>query len=1180
MRISDIHIDDFGICKDLDFSEIRSPLLTIYGPNEAGKTTSMEFIRGVLFGYRFPEHSQYINGTSEDHGGVLKATDSEGNHWVVQRNTAVGKDVAIEINGQLHPVSSLQRDLLAGVGPEVFNNVFTVGLGELQQLNQLNSTDAAHFLYEMTTGFDRVTLGGVLRGISTSRSALMDSVGLGTITDLQEQYTKARDHLDQHQARLSDWLTHKNGINSVELQIEELQHSIEEIRNEQHTLEARLQANELLSELNEVRRWLDDHRQLAVHADSGVISSREKLIAIAVESQQYLLAANDGEQELLELEVSLASLRGLLIENDLFLRLQAFGEMRPWIQSLLTDLEDLQESAGDSPSGAFGEGNVFPRGFDSIDASMLNQRLLKELRQPARELRHAQSRIEEMNKEVGSIELELSEAEADWLANSSWEEIGLLPDLERPSFCLGDAIEQQQKELEAIRHSLNKLQAVEMEGAIPEGPVPSSSRDGRPELSSLLLSGTLCCVGGTLLGMGLLFPDQFGLSSGASIFCVLVGLVSLGAGVFSQWRDVRRQQELARKGKRRRELAILRRREESVFDEESTSTRIEELRSRHQLSEDRIKVLNQLRMDAIAIERCRIRLQAAQKRVTQHQDHVLEAEERWNASLEEAGVTVECSPSDLYEAVKRADDLHAFQRLHRERMSSARRKASELAELDTRVSSLLADAGINASHLTIVGKLERAIQLVTMQQDLREQLSHVTESITETNQRLGKFDEQMAAARRELINSCAEVGVPNLHGLHQLCLQVEQFEQKTARAESLKLQIQEVASTYHCDESQLFDVPHQSEQTLEDSWQDADEVLSQFNSSLNQLHELLGEKKAEVRHFERDEQVRQQRLTSATLGAQLEQQQHSWRVWATSELICDRVRAVYESQRQPETLRDASLWLSEITAGNYTRIWTPLGEDVLYVDDAVGQPWAIDSLSRGTRESIFISLRFALVRSYQKDGISLPLILDDVLVNCDLERAQNAIRAIKQFSDEVGQVLFFTCHAHIAKLLESAGADVREIIRPQRIQAPAIPRIGLTASSPPSTVLEANVEVIDDPQEVVKVDEIDDIQSSLQQIGRDIEEASMHEGGVEDYGEEIELEIVEDEDAVDPVEDIDADEFEQEAGEDEVMESDSDNPEEDWEYEYEDEEAEDEYLEEDELFEDDEDWEEGDDLAA
>ena len=103
--------------------------------------------------------------------------------------------------------------------------------------------------------------------------------------------------------------------------------------------------------------------------------------------------------------------------------------------------------------------------------------------------------------------------------------------------------------------------------------------------------------------------------------------------------------------------------------------------------------------------------------------------------------------------------------------------------------------------------------------------------------------------------------------------------------------------------------------------------------------------------------------------------------------MLESIRKTYEKERQPETLQEASGYLERMTEGRYGRIWTPLDEKVLLVDDAAGRPLAIEVLSQGTREQLFLALRLALVSSYARRGAVLPMILDDVLVNFDTQRA-------------------------------------------------------------------------------------------------------------------------------------------------------------------------------------------------
>ncbi len=157
-----------------------------------------------------------------------------------------------------------------------------------------------------------------------------------------------------------------------------------------------------------------------------------------------------------------------------------------------------------------------------------------------------------------------------------------------------------------------------------------------------------------------------------------------------------------------------------------------------------------------------------------------------------------------------------------------------------------------------------------------------------------------------------------------------------------------------------------------------------------------------------------------------------WRVLTTCGLMLAAVREYYEREHQPQALRDASVYLQRLTGGRYTRVWTPLGQHCLKVDDQQGTSLGVEVLSSGTREQLFLALRLALVAAYARRGVVLPLVLDDVLVNFDVVRAKAAAMVLRDFARQGNQVLVFTCHEHISKLFKNIKADVRQL--PDRLQ--------------------------------------------------------------------------------------------------------------------------------------------------
>ena len=155
----------------------------------------------------------------------------------------------------------------------------------------------------------------------------------------------------------------------------------------------------------------------------------------------------------------------------------------------------------------------------------------------------------------------------------------------------------------------------------------------------------------------------------------------------------------------------------------------------------------------------------------------------------------------------------------------------------------------------------------------------------------------------------------------------------------------------------------------------------------------------------------------------------------TAAVSCalDQVRNAYESDQQPESLAEASGYLTQLTDGRYFRIWTPFGESSLQVDGKDGRSASIEHLSRGTREQVFLSLRLALAAAYSRRGAPMPMIFDDVLVNFDARRAQAAAQTLCQFAAAGHQVLVFTCHDHIRSIFQSMDVDVRGLPSPASV---------------------------------------------------------------------------------------------------------------------------------------------------
>jgi len=145
--------------------------------------------------------------------------------------------------------------------------------------------------------------------------------------------------------------------------------------------------------------------------------------------------------------------------------------------------------------------------------------------------------------------------------------------------------------------------------------------------------------------------------------------------------------------------------------------------------------------------------------------------------------------------------------------------------------------------------------------------------------------------------------------------------------------------------------------------------------------------------------------------------------------------ARYRERFQSPVLTAASAHLRALTGGRWERLEVERTDEAgaprLFVKRAdMPQPVAAGHpLSRGLREQLQLSLRLALA-DQMDGGQPLPLVLDDVLVNWDAARSRQGVALLAELGAR-RQVVVLTCHAELAEALRtSAGAHVLALPAP------------------------------------------------------------------------------------------------------------------------------------------------------
>ncbi|MFH1572030.1 MAG: hypothetical protein ABIL09_28830, partial [Gemmatimonadota bacterium] len=191
--------------------------------------------------------------------------------------------------------------------------------------------------------------------------------------------------------------------------------------------------------------------------------------------------------------------------------------------------------------------------------------------------------------------------------------------------------------------------------------------------------------------------------------------------------------------------------------------------------------------------------------------------------------------------------------------------------------------------------------------------------------------------------------------------------------------------------------------------------------------EELGRLKQSVDQLEQRDESARLRLEQSVDQAHLESLAREWAVWTLCRSLLEETRLFYERERRPGVIREAEGFFGPLTGGAYERIVAPLGGREIRVETSSGVQRTADQLSRGTAEQLYLALRLGLVREFGRQAEPLPVVVDDILVNFDPERARQAAVALAALA-RGNQVIVLTCHPATVDLLADADPGLEPIV--------------------------------------------------------------------------------------------------------------------------------------------------------
>ena len=1060
MKITGAYIDGFGVFHDLSISGLDRDIVLFYGCNEAGKSTFLGFIRSILFGFpransrdsAYPPHAGGV------HGGRIDLRTESGEEWSVSRKPGVGGGTVTVTgsDGTTRDKATLDQ-LLGGIPYEAFRNIMAFGLTELQSIDTLSSEHVASAIYGAGLGTSMMAMPRARKAIHDQMARLFLKNGSKPVLNrIAGDLDRIRSAIHDASLQSARYDAACDAMARVEKEVSSCRNELSRCRREQQQYEALerlwpdwISFRENHGALNTLGEPTAAFPEGGLPELEHLSEARERSRAALSEliARQERIAARMADLPVDDAALARAGAIGLLVENR-----NANSENIQQLPLLMQEKRNLDDAISRSMQRLGSRWNE--AAALAFDRSLFTRETI----------RKHQVALEGLERRTAAIEALLADrrstldqaAEARMLSEKEVAEKGELPKERDP-----DLVRKLEQGRDRFADNLRELKRI-------------SSRLDEAEASLLLLRRTaLEWSSGSkwpvvaVAGAGL---AAAGLTAYFASYRDAAAL--LGAAVVAAWATwvYRRQQRQLR-----------RYRQDQARQQQ---LRVEELREISLGLESERAAYTDLAMELLGpaengADRGEVLLATVDRLIS----NLSQEKRRREAVLAAAGRLLE---REKAEAAAR----HALEKVVSDRNDLAGQHAGEKSAWEKRCGRLgLSGALSPATALEALDIIEQTVETIQSRDRCQAELSRREEEIDDYRKRgirtllalgqpaaandllpqrvadLAKLLEESKLNKREKETLGRELANTEKEraGCEQALRRIESgilallksadtpdeasfrsLGERTLRraallaaADAAERNMRRISGELDTTRLaarlaslSLTEIRDRKEAAVE-SIQDLDSTLSALytqRAGLSQTLETLSSS---------DEMIRL-RAEEADRLADLKAGAREWSRYALADHLLSRAREVFEKKHQPRILLDAGAIFSRMTGSKYQGVVAPLGENTLSAVDRNGERVPPGHLSRGTAEQLYLAVRFSYIRHQVRRGDSLPVIMDDILVNFDPSRARRAAEEILNLSSS-HQVLLFTCHPETLAVFQEIDPRIpvyrmeeRQLVQPEK----------------------------------------------------------------------------------------------------------------------------------------------------
>ena len=178
MYIKSFHIEEFGPLENIDVQNLPQTMAVFLGDNEAGKSSSMEFIRSMLTG--IPNRRDlFFQSLKKVKGGSLLLDDEKYGEMLVERNFSARSNRNLKVyDGDRKKIdNNIFYDAADNISQDVYRLIFGFNLAELQNFSAFQDTNIFENILGASYGLGLITPELALQKIQEQMERLYKAKG-------------------------------------------------------------------------------------------------------------------------------------------------------------------------------------------------------------------------------------------------------------------------------------------------------------------------------------------------------------------------------------------------------------------------------------------------------------------------------------------------------------------------------------------------------------------------------------------------------------------------------------------------------------------------------------------------------------------------------------------------------------------------------------------------------------------------------------------------------------------------------------------------------------------------------------------------------------------------------------------------------------------------------------------